>query len=101
MLSPKAQNVFIWIIAFLIVIIFIFISIAKFDEVIKVTGFIRPKENISNVSNAVTGRIKSISYKTGDYVVQGQLLLEIDPTQLEAEKSSLLSKIEEKNKIFS
>ena len=96
--TPKAQNVFIWIITFLIVIIFIFISIAKFDEVIKVTGFIRPKENISNVSNAVTGRIKSISYKTGDYVVQGQLLLEIDPTQLEAEKASLLSKIEEENK---
>lgn len=95
---PKSQNIFILIITTLIITIFIFISIAKFDKVIKVTGYIRPKENISNVLNAVTGRIKSISYKSGDYVNQGQLLLEIDPTQLEAEKSSLLSKIDEENK---
>ncbi len=87
------QSVIIWIITLLLFIFFIFISFAPFEEVIKVNGFIRPKKNISTVSNAITGRIKSITYKTGQFVQKGQLLLEIDPSQLEADKTSILSQI--------
>ncbi len=99
--EPLFQKIIIWIISALIVGAFIFISFAKFEEVVKVTGTIRPEDNISSVSNAVTGRIKSVSYESGQHVTQGQLLLEIDPTQLEAEKESLLSKISEENEKLS
>ena len=94
---PVFQNAMIWIITSFLVATMIFISCAKFEEVVKVSGTIRPEENISSVSNAVTGRIKSISYESGQTVTKGQLLLEIDPTQLEAERDSLLSKITEEN----
>lgn len=93
--KPISQQSFIWIISFLLFAIVIFISFAKFEEVVKVTGYIRPKGNISSVANAVTGRIKSISYKSGQYVSKGELLIEIDPTQLESDKTSLLSQMEE------
>lgn len=95
--TPSSQKAFIWIISSFILAVIIFISFAKFEEVIKVTGIIRPEENISEVSNAVTGRIKSISYESGQNVKKGQLLLEIDPTQLLSEKESLLSQIYEED----
>ena len=96
--KPSSQRAVIWIISFLLLLVLFFISFAKFEEIVKVAGYIRPKENISSVSNAVTGRIKSISYKSGQYVTKGQLLLEIDSTQLEADKISILSQISEEEK---
>lgn len=96
--KPSSQRAVIWIISFQLLLVLFFISFAKFEEIVKVAGYIRPKENISSVSNAVTGRIKSISYKSGQYVTKGQLLLEIDPTQLEADKISILSQISEEEK---
>ena len=93
--QPVFQKGIIWIIAVFLASVLIFSAVARFEEVIKVSGTIRPEENISSVSNAVTGRIKSVSYESGKAVVKGQLLLEIDPTQLEAEKESLTSQISE------
>ena len=95
--KPLFQNITIWVICSLLAVTFLFISFAKFDEVIKVTGFIRPEENISTVSNAVTGRILTTEYKSGQSVTKGQLLLKIDPTQLEAEKESLESQMQEES----
>ena len=95
--KPIFQNIIIWVICSLLAVTFLFISFAKFDEVIKVTGFIRPEENISTVSNAVTGRILTTEYKSGQSVTKGQLLLKIDPTQLEAEKESLESQMQEES----
>lgn len=96
--TPLFQCIVIWVITTLILTTFMIISFAKFEEVIKVSGTIRPEDNISSVSNAVTGRIKSISYESGQNVSKGQLLLEIDPTQLEADKESLISQMEEEDK---
>ena len=96
--KPSTQRTVIWIITLQLVSVLIFISFAEFEEVIKVSGYIRPEENISSVSNAVTGRIKTISYKSGQNVLQNQLLLEIDPTQFEAEKESLVSQMNEESK---
>lgn len=96
--KPFFQCAVVWIISTLLIITLLFISFAKFEEVIKVTGFIRPEENISTVSNAVTGRILTTEYKSGQSVTKGQLLLKIDPTQLEAEKESLESQMAEETK---
>ncbi|MBO4319667.1 MAG: hypothetical protein J5857_04285 [Treponema sp.] len=50
--APVFQNAMIWIITSFLVATMIFISCAKFEEVVKVSGTIRPEENISSVSNA-------------------------------------------------
>ena len=99
--KPFAQQIVILTIASLILIAFIWISFAPFEEVIKSTGYVRPLDNISPVANSVTGRIKNIFYKTGQHVTKGELLLSIDPTQLEAEHESLTNQIlKEKNDLI-
>lgn len=98
---PFSQYLTIWIICSLLLFTLIFISFAKFEEVIKVQGYIRPEDNISTVSNAVTGRIISLDYKSGQAVKKGQLLLKIDPTQFIAEKKALESQMEEESKKLS
>lgn len=95
--TPSLQQKFIWIIVSILLATFLFITIAPFEEVVKVTGFIRPDDNISYVVNAVSGRIKSVFYEPGLSVKKGEILLEIDPTQLESEKESLESKMNEEN----
>lgn len=95
--KPLFEGYVIWMVITLFTSVFIFISFAKFEEVIKISGTIRPEENISTISNAVTGRIKTMKYKSGQFVRRGEVLLEIDPTQLEAEKESLTTKIKEEN----
>lgn len=47
------------------------------------SGKITPQRKV-NVSSDITGRIISLEVEEGDYVDQGQLLLQIDPTQYEA-----------------
>lgn len=99
--KPIFQRAIIWMILSLITLTFFFIVFAPFEEVVKVTGTVRPEENISPVSNAVTGRIKSIAYESGQTVKKGQLLLEIDSTQFEAQKDSLVSRMAEEEEKLS
>jgi multidrug efflux pump subunit AcrA (membrane-fusion protein) len=93
--KPEVQQWFIWIILSILLFTFVFIAVAPFEEVVKVTGYIRPEDNISCVVNAVSGRVKTVLYESGKTVSKGDLLLEIDPTQLENEKESLVSKMDE------
>ena len=44
---------------------------------------------------------KTVSYSSGQTVQKGQLLLEIDPTQLEAEKEGLITLMTEEQKKLS
>lgn len=92
--KPFVQQAIIITIALLIFVALLWISFARFEEVIKTTGYVRPLENISPVANSVTGRIEKIFYKTGQTVKKGELLLCIDPTQLEAERESLTKQIQ-------
>ncbi|MBR5646294.1 MAG: efflux RND transporter periplasmic adaptor subunit [Treponema sp.] len=92
--KPVTQQRIIIIISALLLFALLWTIFAPFEEVVKCTGYIRPKDNISPVSNAVTGRIEGIYYRTGQHVKKGQLLIKIDPTQLESEKESLIKQME-------
>lgn len=92
--NPLIQRVVIWIIGIFVLTAILWATFAKFEEVVKVSGLIRPTDNISSVSNAVTGRIQSVGYTKGQRVTKGQLLLSIDPTQLESQKEALLVELE-------
>ncbi len=92
--NPISQKIIIWIIAILFLTAIFVTCIAPFEEVIKVNGYIRPQENISSISNAVTGRIEKVLYKNGQSVKKGEVLLKIDETQYLTQKESILSQIE-------
>ena len=96
--KPTLQSRFVIIVASLIVIAFIWFAVAPFEEVIKTSGFIRPETNISSVSNAITGKIKYVDYKSGKTVKKGDLLLSINPTQMLKEKETLIAELNEQDK---
>lgn len=62
-----------------------FEKVARRDLVAAVTasGKIQPKKKV-DISADITGRIIKIGVREGDYVKQGQFLLQIDPTVYEA-----------------
>ena len=96
--KPSMQrNLIIFIISSIIVALTWFVF-APFEEVIRCTGYIRPKNNISTLSNAVTGKIIKVDYTPGKIVQKGDLLLSIDPTQILKEKESLLTELDEQEK---
>lgn len=93
--KPVIQRLFIWIITAILFITLFWLGFANFEEVLKINGTIRPVENISTVQNIISGKISNVSYKTGQVVTKGEILLEIDPTQLESQKNSLQMQIRE------
>jgi HlyD family secretion protein len=53
-------------------------------EKVKITGQVSPLLS-SEIKSEISGRIKSIGVKNGERVVKGQLLLELDVSELESE----------------
>jgi multidrug efflux pump subunit AcrA (membrane-fusion protein) len=67
----------------------------KVDEVIKVYGVIRTKENVSTVKNVISGKIIQINYKPGKHVQKGELLFSLDPAVYEAQKKDYEKNIQD------
>ena len=63
----------------------------KIDDVVKVRGIVRTKENVSSVKNVIAGKITEISYEPGQKVCKGDELFKIDSTIFEAQKENLLA----------
>ena len=95
---PAMQNGMIMLITLFIAAASVWFVFAPFDEVIRCTGYIRPRSNISSLSNAVTGRIMKVDYNPGKVVGKGDLLLSIDPTQILKQKDSLETELAEQEK---
>ena len=65
------------------------ISIAKTDEVILVTGKIIPKGDVKKIQMPIGGITKDILVKDGDIVTKGDLLIELDKESSLAEFKTL------------
>lgn len=65
------------------------ISIAKTDEVILVTGKIIPKGDVKKIQMPIGGITKDILVKEGDIVTKGDLLIELDKESSLAEFKTL------------
>ena len=78
------------IIIFFIVCLGILIF-GKIDDVVKVSGIVKTKENISNVTNIISGKIIELNYKPGQKVYKGDVLYKLDPSIYNAQKENLLT----------
>lgn len=63
------------------------------DIVVKAQGVVRPNEKVSTVRNKVLGKVEAISYKSGDKVQEGQVLLTIASHELELERKNVISEL--------
>lgn len=75
--SP-AIKMFILIIAGTLIVILIWMSFAKMDEIVKATVFLRPIETISIIKPLTGGQVQQKSYIHNEYVKEGDLLLKLD-----------------------
>ena len=63
----------------------------KIDDVIKVSGVVRTKENISSVKNVISGKIIEKNYKPGQQIRKGDFLYKIDPAIYDSQRENLVS----------
>lgn len=98
--EPFSLHLLIFIICTLIIAGICWICFGKMEVVVKADGIVRPKENISTVSNIVSGKITKKLYKPGQIVFKDEVLYLIDKNtfekQLELYKNKLIQ-LENKN----
>lgn len=85
----KFTSIFLYI---LLVSLFSFLLWAWFSEkevVVKVSGIVKPSQQIYTVANQVSGSVKEINMKDGQDVKKGDLLYIIENTQLQSQKNKL------------
>lgn len=88
---PEELDVFFYSIIFFVVVALMIVIFGKIDDVVKVRGIVRTKENVSNVKNVIAGKITEISYEPGQKVCKGDELFKIDSTIFEAQKENFLA----------
>ena len=88
---PEELDVFFYSIIFFVFIALMIVIFGKIDDVVKVRGIVRTKENVSSVKNVIAGKITEMSYEPGQKVCKGDELFKIDSTIFEAQKENLLA----------
>ena len=85
----KFIMIFIYI---LIAVIATFLTWAWFSEkeiIVKVQGVVRPDNEIQSISNIVQGEVKSVKMKNGEEIKKGDILFEIDSSELQDKKNQI------------
>jgi hemolysin D len=87
--SSKAGRAIIWLIVLLFVIACLWAVFGKIDIVAVAQGKVIPSEAVKQIQALETARIKAIHVKEGDIVEQGQSLIELDNSLVQAELFAL------------
>lgn len=69
------------------------VSRKDLEMIISASGSIKPKRQI-DISASSIGKVTKVAVKEGDYVDQGQFLIQIDPIQLETTVDRLVAAVE-------
>jgi hemolysin D len=86
--NPLGRTIF-WIIVIAILFFGCWMIFGKVDVVVSARGKVIPKGEIKILQPLTTGSVSNIPVKEGDFVKQGQVLMEIDPSGTEPELVSM------------
>ena len=92
--SPLCQFTF-WIIVSIMIVTVLWLTIGKVDIVVSARGLVIPDGEAKIIQPLDTGVISKILVKEGDFVKEGQPLLEIDPATTEPELVSVQKNLED------
>lgn len=87
---PKELSYIIYSIFCLCLVVFSIIFLGKIDEVVKTSGIVRTKYNVSEVQNVIGGKIIELDYKHGQKVKKGDVLYKIDATSYNAQRNNYI-----------
>jgi membrane fusion protein, adhesin transport system len=93
--SPKSTQRVIWTIAFLVVWLITWASLAEIDEITRGDGRIIPSGQLQVVQNLEGGIVKDILVQVGDEVKQGQEILKIDNSKFTSTYAESIVKFDE------
>lgn len=86
MIQPaRAAQFLFYMIIGIFITTFIWASVAKLDRVTRGAGWIVTSNQLQEVEYLEGGIVKEILVSAGDHVEQGELLIKLDPTQLNVE----------------
>ncbi|HAH62859.1 MAG TPA: hypothetical protein DCL73_12255 [Treponema sp.] len=88
---PREVSVLFYTVCILVLVAVCIVLFGKIDDVVKVNGIVRTKENTSTVKNVISGKIIELDYKPGEKVIKGDILYRIDPSIYEAQRKNLAS----------
>lgn len=74
--------------------VFLWLSLAKTEQIIQVNGRLEPRERVRSVQIPEKGIIKELFVSDGEYVEEGQLLLTINTDLVELNLNSIKDQIE-------
>jgi hemolysin D len=86
--NPLGRTIF-WIIVLAILFFGGWMVFGKVDVVVSARGKVIPKGEIKILQPLTTGSVSKILVKEGDFVKEGQVLMEIDPSGTEPELASM------------
>jgi hemolysin D len=95
-LNPLGRTVF-WIIIAAILFFGLWMFFGRVDVVVTARGKVIPVGEVKTVQPLSTGVVRAIHVEPGDFVEQGQVLMEIDPSDIDPELESMkadLSQVE-------
>lgn len=90
MQTPKEINVLLFTVYLLCAIALGIIIFGKIDDVIKCTGIVRTRGNVSSVKNVISGKIKELNFHPGQKVLQGDILYSLDTSDYDIQKENLM-----------
>lgn len=87
--AHKAGMVIIWGTLSLLVIAIIWAAFSKVDTVVTASGTLQPQGDVSIIKAYGSGQIKNVLATEGEYVKEGDLLMEFDGASILIEESAL------------
>lgn len=87
-LNPLGRAVF-WIVIATILFSCLWMFFGKVDVVVTARGKVIPSGEVKTIQPLNAGVVRSILIRPGDYVTKGQLLMEIDPSDVDPELASM------------
>ena len=90
MQTPREINVLLATIYILCAMALGIIVFGKIDDVVKCSGIVRTRENVSSVRNVIAGKIKELNFHPGQKVLQGDVLYSLDTSEYDIQKENLV-----------
>jgi hemolysin D len=87
-LNPLGRSIF-WIVLAVFAALLAWAVLGKIDVVVTARGKLIPSGEVKSVQPLSTGVVRSINVQAGDFVRQGQVLMEIDPSDIQPELESM------------
>lgn len=93
-LNPLGRTIF-WVIVIALLFFALWMFFGRIDVVVTARGKVIPTGEVKTIQPLTTGVVRAIRVKAGQLVEQGEVLMEIDPSETEPELASLQADLQQ------